>query len=345
MSLKIVGRLICSVIVTSALTAFGFSPVVTDDSEFTSKALVIRQSIPLTLHADEVQVLDNPQGGLSLELLREEHGLRVPVAGFDLSKEIAACSTQDTTLLTLELKTHYFSVTNGRGVYQIQNEIPCHGRVQLIFMSDSFAGQALGIWNSGYLAQTKLAQAIGLEFWKESIDFVWPSDSDYYNFGQVHISRGDHWDVVGHELGHAIYDLGDLGLMGGGQHKIDECYSSALALSEGWASYFSAWLRVSANDPDAAFEFLVPRRAPIKFEHIPDDVCSGPNNEWRVIGFFWDLYDQNKDPEDLEKSFAQLWTPLFGSKSSGAAEAMNRLKQSGISPEESDVIWQLNFLK
>lgn len=323
----------------------GFKNVITNDEELTSPELVIRQSIPLDLVADEVRVVDKNQENLSVDLLREEHGQLTSVEGINFNKDNIKCSNQESTVLTLELQTNYYAVTNGQGTYRIKNEIPCHGSIQLIFKSDSFGGQALGIWQVAYSAQTKLAQAVGLNFWNQKVNFVWPDEADYYSWGTVHISRGDHWDVVGHELGHAIYDLGNLGAFGGGQHKIDECYSEALALSEGWASFFSAWLRVNPNDADAKFEFIVPRRAPIRFETIPADVCAGSSNEWRVTGFFWDLYDQNQDQEDVAENFAKLWNPLLNTQVNNSEEALDKLKQSGLSSDKLDQIWKQNFIK
>ena len=77
---------------------------------------------------------------------------------------------------------------------------------------------------------------------------------------------------MAHEIGHAIYDQADIGVSGGGRHRIDECYTNALALSEGWATFFAGWLNLRLNDQDARFEFLVPRRAPIRLENIPSDL-------------------------------------------------------------------------
>lgn len=322
-----------------------FSPVKTDDSEFTSSHLIIRQSVPLVLSADEIRIVDKNQEKLSMEVFLDVRGQLIHVPGFDFTKDVQQCQGQESTKVTRQLATNYFAITNNSGTYQIQNEVPCKGAIQLIFKSDSLSGQAVGIWNIAYTAQIKLDRSVGLNFWKRKVEFVWPAEADYYNFGEVHISRGDHWDVVGHELGHAIYDLGKLGAFGGGPHKIDECYSEALALSEGWASYFSAWLKVDPKDADAKFEFIVPRRAPIRFENIPADVCEGSSNEWRVTGFFWDLFDLNNDEESLEQSFAQLWNPLYNSRVANAESAMRKLIASGISAERVESIWRLNFRK
>ncbi|NDD90648.1 hypothetical protein EBZ37_00965, partial [bacterium] len=130
------------------------------------------------------------------------------------------------------------------------------------------------------------------------------------------------------------------------QHKIDECYSPTLAFSEGWASYFSAFVSVASDDPDAKFEFMVPRRAPIRFETIPADVCAGEENEWRVTGFFWDLFDKNSDGESVEQGFASLWAPLEGSRVSSSSGAAKRFEARAVLPRgELEQLWRKNFLK
>jgi hypothetical protein len=182
----------------------------------------------------------------------------------------------------------------------------------------------------------RLKNTVGLEFWNNPIEFNWPSDGDYYSFGEVNLTRGDHWDIVGHEFGHAIYDLSQMGVFGGGQHYIDRCYTHALALSEGWASYFAGWLNFDLRDPDPHFEFMVPRRAPIRIENIPEDVCRGQTSEWRVSGFFWDLIDLNLDREAAEFAFTHVWKALAGRRSSSVGVAIETLKKAGFDPARID---------
>jgi hypothetical protein len=241
-----------------------------------------------------------------------------------------------------------FSISSpgfGAQPYEFLAEVSCEGRARLILRGDSDSGQALGIWQVAWKAQAKIAASVGLGFWTRPVMFSWPSDGDYYTGGVVHLTRGDHWDVVGHEMGHAIFDLGRLGVMAGGQHKIDECYTEALALSEGWASFFSAFVSLSRDDPDARFEFLVPRRAPIRIENVPADVCAGESNEWRVAAFFWDLLDTHADGETLERSFEELWRPLEGGLVGSSSQAVRRLVNQGVvSQDQAALVWRLNFL-
>jgi hypothetical protein len=134
-----------------------------------------------------------------------------------------------------------------------------------------------------------------------------------------------------------------LGAFGGGQHKIDECYSTEMALSEGWASFFSAWVSIDLKDPDAKFEYMVPRRAPIQIENIPSDVCRGETNEWRVSSFFWDLVDLHMDGETAEESFARAWNPLLNQGVNSPREARKKLEAAGIDAELIQVLWGQNF--
>jgi hypothetical protein len=102
---------------------------------------------------------------------------------------------------------------------------------------------------------------------------------------------------------------------------------------------------VALDDPDAKFEFMVPRRAPLRFETIPADVCAGQNNEWRVTGFFWDLLDLHADAESVEAGFAKLWKALEGTRAGSSLDAARKLKSSSAVDEASlRAVWKQNFL-
>ncbi len=165
-------------------------------------------------------------------------------------------------------------------------------------------------------------EGIALDWWNRQLDTVWPANGNYYTRGTVNLSNAEWWDVNGHEIGHALHDQGINGQMGGGQHKIDECYTSNLAWSEGFASFFSAAVSLERDDADAKFEYMVPRRAPLRFENMPGDVCGGPTNEWWTTATLWDLYDSHNEQDDqVTLGFDQIWGALAksnGKKSVGS---------------------------
>jgi hypothetical protein len=90
---------------------------------------------------------------------------------------------------------------------------------------------------------------------------------------------------------------------------------------------------------------MVPRRAPLRFESIPADVCAGQTNEWRVTGFLWDLIDLSRDGEAMESPFALFWASLTGSRAKSAQAAVRAFIRSGAVREaEVRSIWEQNFL-
>jgi hypothetical protein len=333
------------------------------ESDLAGPAPLRARSISNVVVPDRVVSDPSPgvTGALEIQLLREVRGADAGVAGveFETSQgrfatDLAGnasvrtgCAAGGTFELKARLSNRFFSIQNssdGR-TFELKAQVPCQGRVRWSWEQATDAGQVLGIWQVADAARRKVDRAMGLAFWSRAVPFVFPSDGDYYFFGKVNVTRGDHWDVVGHELGHAIYDIGAIGSSEGGQHKIDECYGATLAFSEGWASFFSAWVGVDLSDSDAKFEYMVPRRAPLRFESIPADVCAGQTNEWRVTGFLWDLIDLSRDGEAMESPFALFWASLTGSRAKSAQAAVRAFIRSGAVREaEVRSIWEQNFL-
>lgn len=178
-----------------------------------------------------------------------------------------------------------------------------------------------------------LAREAELTWWTAPYRVTWPGDADYYSpqSRRITLSNALAWDVVLHELGHAVMDGAMDAAGAGGSHKIDECYSSALAWSEGWATYFAGAVALSADDPDARFEFLVPRRAPIRLENVPGDVCRGIANEWRVAAGLWDLTDRHADGEDSVLPFRALWQAARSGKTADVLDLW-KLLAPGLDP-------------
>jgi len=183
----------------------------------------------------------------------------------------------------------------------------------------------LGVLHLTYLdALDFLAREATDAWWKKPLTVVWPGDADYFSPGAwtLHLTDALAWDVVLHELGHAVMDGAMDARAAGGSHKIDECYSAGLAWSEGWATFFAGAVRLSPDDPDAKFEFLVPRRAPIRLENVPADVCRGPNNEWHVAAGLWDLHDRHADAGDaISLPFKILWAGITGGVTRSVGDA------------------------
>ncbi|OFZ52775.1 MAG: hypothetical protein A2428_04940 [Bdellovibrionales bacterium RIFOXYC1_FULL_54_43] len=344
--------------ITSAARAVTPDVMLSDDSDLTPPGFMVRSGVPLDLVPDQRRIRPAEVGFVRLRVFLKagDQDASIGIEGLPFSIDgaeniqtdsdgstTASCAPGALVRGLSTLKNDRFSIKNGRDVYRISFEASCGSAVELEFRPDGNGGQALGIWRIARRSQQKLEATVGLAFWRFPIQFVWPDEQNYYGMGSVHIVRGDHWDIVGHELGHAIYQQAGIGAFGGGSHKIDECYSPQLALSEGWASYFSAWLSNDLADPDAKFEFMVPRRAPIRFENIPEDVCKGPNNEWRVLGFFWDLTDLHDDGEQSEEDFVKVWRALQGRRIGSVDASWKLLREAGVAPELLKQTWEMNF--
>ncbi|MBI3298432.1 MAG: carboxypeptidase regulatory-like domain-containing protein [Elusimicrobia bacterium] len=170
---------------------------------------------------------------------------------------------------------------------------------------------------------------LDLAWWDRPLTVNYPASSDYYSGWALHLSDARAWDVNLHELGHAVMAKAMNARGGGGAHKIDECYTGGLALSEGWATFFAGVVRLSPDDADAKFEYLVPRRAPIRLENVPEDVCKGENNEWRVAAAFWDLYDSHPDGGDgIALGFPRLWAALKGGSMGSFSDAWRLVRRT-----------------
>lgn len=205
----------------------------------------------------------------------------------------------------------------------------------------------LGVLQLTYLrALDLLTREASVAWWKNPLTVVWPGGSDYYEPGAwtLHLTDPTAWDVVTHEFGHFVMDGAMDARTSGGSHKIDECYSEGLAWSEGWASFFAAAVHLSPDDADAKFEFMVPRRAPIRIENVPADVCKGPSSEWRVFAGLWDLYDRHDDGGDrIALGFGPIWKGVTSGTTSSVVDAWN-LIAAGLPPAdkragEDAMIW------
>lgn len=314
-----------------------------DDSDFSTESGVLR-SIPSRLEPTEVHKTALKGSEVSVAVFLKKGQQQIAVKNLEFEGLDEVCNGGRTIkLLRATLETDYFIIQDWRPYY-VAFTAQCGFHYDLIFENQSPEGEALNLWKVAYAIQDKLGQIDRLGFWERKLAIVWPSDGNYYAFGQVHLTNGDHWDVVGHEIGHAVYRMINLGDMVGGSHYIDQCYSEGLALSEGWASFFSAWISINLDNPNAQFEYMVPRRAPIQIEIVPEDVCAGPTSEWRVFSFLWDVIDKNNDGEISEVEFQVYWDLSQGHMHKGITEHAMSLIEQGISGEHIRQVWRQNFL-
>lgn len=227
--------------------------------------------------------------------------------------------------------------------YELFYKAKCGYKTQLVFDYKSFGGGAITLWYTMDKIVKKLKSIDRFDFWQEKLYIVWPDGGNFYDYTKVHIDKAWMWDIVGHEIGHAIYDRANVGIGAGGVHFIDRCYSENLAFSEGWASFFSAWVFLDLNDSQAAFEYMVPRRAPLGVEHIPSDVCQGPGNEWRVFTFLWDIIDHHEDGESMKIPFQELWDLTRELKARSVVKVKETLLKAGYDPVLLEILWKQNL--
>ena len=315
-----------------------------DDSGLTGPVEPLQMSVSSTLSPSAVEKTPLKTNELTVRAILQKGENLQELLHLSFISE-ATCkgkSVGDEILFQAELSNDYLNVKKN-GTYVVEFTGTCGSHHDLIFDSTAPEGQAVTIWEVGNRAVSKFSMIDRLDFWGGPLQVQWPSNGDYYSWGTVHITRGDYWDVVGHEIGHAIYDRANIGVFGGGQHFIDRCYTHNLALSEGWASFFAAWVWLELDDPNAQFEFMVARRAPLGVEHVPEDVCHGPTNEWRVYTFLWDVIDQNDDGELSDMEFQAYWDVVFNQNVRNIQQQMGLLIQSGEDANQLEHIWRHNF--
>ncbi len=276
----------------------------------------------------------------SMVLIKDNQSITVKLPAFDLQSKCK--NGEETFRVFARAESERFRIQD-RAVYEFGLEGKCGHSHILVYDEKSPAGELAGVWNTATTAEQKMTNGGIINLWKRNITIIFPANGDYYSGDKVRVTKGYQWDVVGHEIGHAIYDQAKMGSFGGGSHRIDECYSEALALSEGWASYFSAWLKIDRSDADAKFEYMVPRRAPLRIENIPADVCQGPRNEWRVTGFLWDVLDLNDDEEQVDQTFAKIWQATAEKRSRNIEQMKEHLISSGMNSDQINALWEKNF--
>mgnify|MGYP003639231600 FL=1 len=331
--------------ITALVLALSFnahSSVVTNDSDLsagTEKRNLFSSNFVMP---DMVESALARDGKTRADLVLLKDGKRIELTGIDFNLDSKCKNGEESFRVYAKTESSRF-VIEDRDTYELGFEGKCGHSHTLVYEEKSPAGELVAVWDIARSAELRMTEANIINLWSRKVSIIFPANGDYYSGDRVRITKGYQWDVVGHELGHAIYDQARMGSFGGGAHRIDECYSEALALSEGWASFFAAWLKIDRADADAKFEYMVPRRAPLRIEHVPADVCQGPRNEWRVTAFLWDLLDLNRDDEEVEQSFALLWEASANKRSRNIEQMKQHFIASGMSAEQVEAVWQKNF--
>lgn len=262
---------------------------------------------------------DLPARRVTAELWREKNGKRELVKSTQLDASgrftfaLPADAGSAKLIPVFTLATPRWKIADGSKVYAwegpaLTNLTAGVDLGTLSMPAGQVAAEAIWIHVELNRAQDIFEQSNADLSWWTQVPIEYPGSGDYFSWGTVNLTRAHQWDVTLHEFGHAVFHYGSSAQGGGGQHKIDECYSKGLAWSEGWASFFAAQCHEPADADDAKFEFMVPRRAPIRIENVPSDVCQGDTNEWRVAAALWDVYDTHFDINDRSAmNFATMW--------------------------------------
>ncbi|MBC7544494.1 MAG: hypothetical protein H7338_17370 [Candidatus Sericytochromatia bacterium] len=264
------------------------------------------------------------------------------LTGADGSFDVPA----DAGKIVFTLANNHWSLTGKSGSYAWTLPITGGGDLGVVTPEKGSAnGQAAWIHMLFVQAENKLqGYGVGLDWWKTSIRTTWPGSGDYYQGNSLNLTGAHQWDVNGHELGHALSDQAFNMRFGGGQHYIDRCYDPTIAWSEGVASFISAVISIDPADDDAKFEFMVPRRAPLRYETVPADVCEGQENEWRVGAACWDLFDTHGDGKDTVAlplpTIWKAWSKGNGAKAIGSLNDAYLLIGKAA-PAQADAIKQV----
>ena len=306
---------------------------------------IFQEAVGTRLSPDSIESFAIRARGVVITVVILKNGIEEEIKDLSFTTSRRdSCESGETFTAVADLSLSKFKIQGSwNREYDLEVEGSCQEGHKLVFNFDSVGGEYFKVRNIASSISRKLKEIERDDLIRGKIKIKFPSDGDYYN-GTVNVTKGYQWDVVGHEIGHAIYSHARIGRSAGGGHRIDECYSSTLALSEGWASFFSAWVSVDLNDPQAKFEYMVPRRAPLEIEHVPSDVCIGPTNEWRVYSFLWDLIDLNRDNENVSISFKDLWDLSVGKNFSSIEGFKDEVLSKGFDPVLVNVVYSQNIL-
>ena len=147
-------------------------------------------------------------------------------------------------------------------------------------------------------------------FAEPTLEAMVPAGGTYYSTLDKRIRievNGDYdrsRDVVTHERGHwvmdrLLYEDGYWPPGSGGPHTWCGTYTSGLAWTEGWASFY-ALVKGNWLDPsDTSFEYGSGWSTEVESGLSCSPSVVGDSNEYRVVGALWDLWDGSMDGKDV----------------------------------------------
>jgi hypothetical protein len=334
----------------------------TDDSMLSLPKAGIFARIPPKpdFYPDIQDTLASAPNKAQIQIILDVDGVSTPIRGLRIQwgtqftqtddnglAEFPECSTAVEATAILRVDAAFqIEPLNKSKPYIAHFPIVCGQGLLAKFENQSTGGEAFGAFRVARLAYDRIQQSAGSTGWRGFLKIVTHNGASYYDILKdiVFVSYGHEWDVVAHEIGHFVYDQFKIGEFGTGFHRVSSCYNSTLALSEGWASAFAAWLLFPTDAPNTSFKYLAGGGI-FQLESVPETVCKGPNNEWRVAAFIWDLLDQHDDGERVEQtSFMDFLKLTQGKKSNSMTRFVRPFVNSNF-PESFEVsrAWNLTF--
>ena len=136
-----------------------------------------------------------------------------------------------------------------------------------------------------------------------------------------------------HELGHQVAQRLSLFQGGGPQHYLDQCYSPDLALVEGWADFFAAWMVGDFVEDQPGFPGM------FILNPVGDFYCHGYTNETRTAAFLWGLFDRSTAHGTIRLDPALFFQAFQNRSFSSPEELRDALPELGVTKEQSDALW------
>jgi hypothetical protein len=158
--------------------------------------------------------------------------------------------------------------------------------------------------------------------------------------GDVDNTDTDHFDdsVVLHEYGHALETLFSIPDSPGGAHNGDQILDPRLAWSEAWANFFQAAVlsnfvyRDTFGTPNGTAGVFINESLETASIDTPTEADEGNFREFSISRALVDIVDPDEmnATDDLQSSFAEIWTILAGSGANSFASATQNFRSVGL---------------